>query len=183
MNRILSRLAALAMLVVLAACSATVGPTSLQFGLTESGTLGYEVDDEGAITITSRQMNFQARAGDAGRTITSYRIEFLNSAGNPVNAADNVQIGSMYVYVPGGIQCDAPHPVTGCQLGDPTARFANGPVATSQPYNLMPGTIAVAHLAAGAPVEWHALIRFNGFDARGTTFETVDYRLAISPPD
>ncbi len=182
MNRILARLAAVA-LAVLAACSATVGPTSLQFGLTESGTLGYEIDDEGTITITSRQMNFQARAGDAGRTITSYRIEFLDSAGNPVNAADNVQIGSMNLYVPGGIQCDAPHPVTGCQLGDPTARFATGPWPRRSPYNLMPGSIAVAHAAAGAPVEWYALIRFTGFDARGTTFETVDYRLAISPPD
>lgn len=173
-----------ALVAALGACSSvTTPPASLQFSLTESGTLGYEVDDEGVITITSRQMQFRSRAGEPGRTLTSYRIQFRDGAGAGVNGGDDTQIGSMSLYVPAGIQCTTPNEVTGCTLASEGAVFGPGQVAMSQPYNLLPGEIAIAHLAAGSPVEWHALIRFEGIDARGIEFTTVDYQVAIAPPD
>ena len=184
MNRALVRWSGLVALVaVLAACSTVTTPSSLQFSLSESGTLGYEVDDAGVITITSRQMVFQSRAGDPGRTLTSYRILFRDGAGNAVNGGDDLQIGAMSLYVPAGIRCTLPDEVIGCTLASEGAVFGPGQVATSQAYNLLPGDIAVAHLAAGAPVEWHALIQFEGVDARGIAFTTSDYRVAIAPPD
>lgn len=172
-----------ALVALLAACSSVTTPASLQFSLSESGTLGYEVGTDGTITITTRQMLFQARAGDPARTLTSYRIVFRDGAGNAVNGGDDLQIGAMSLFVPAGIQCTAPDPVTGCTLASEGAVFGPGQVATSQAYNLLPGDIATAHIAAGSPVEWHALIRFEGVDARGVAFTTSDYRVAISPPN
>lgn len=184
MKRALVRWAALVGLVaVLAACTTTAGPAGLQFSLGESGTLGYEVDDSGAITITSRLMRFQSSAGEVGRTLTRYRIAFFDGAGAAVNGGDNVQFGSMSLFVPPGIQCAAPDAVLGCTLGSEGARFAVGPQVSSQAYNLMPADIAQQHLLAGSPVGWHALIRFDGQDARGIPFTTTDYRVAVSPPD
>ena len=215
--------------LLLAACSETDGPltgASLQFSISESGTLGYEVDDQSKITVTSRNMRFRNAAGDPGRTLTEYRVAYFDELGQPlprpeepeepeepvdpeepeepepgeadqgVTASQDdddpvdgeegpiVDVGSMNLYVPPGIQCTTPDETLGCRLGDEGWRFAPGPeVVSLQGFQLLPGSVAIAHLAAGAPAGWYALIEFDGVDDAGRSFTTVQYRLTITVPD
>lgn len=209
--------------LLLAACSETDGPltsANLQFSISESATLGYEVDDEGKIIITTRSMRFRNAAGDPGRTLTEYRIAYFDELGQPLPRPDEpvdpeepeepepgdgdetvtviqadddpvgeeeepiVDVGSMNLYVPPGIQCTTPDGVLGCRLGDEGWRFAPGlEVVSAQGFQLLPGSLAIAHLAAGAPAGWYALIEFGGVDDAGQSFTTVKYRLSITVPN
>jgi hypothetical protein len=173
-----------AIAALVAACSAPVTSARLQFSLSESGTLGYEVDDSGMITIASRSMRFRNSAGEHGVTITGYHIEFFDSGGMPINGGDNAQDGSVSIFVPPGILCDAPDEVYGCELGAPGWRFAPGiEVISPQSYQLLPVAVAISHIMAGQPIGWFAEISFTGFTATGGAFTTPTYTLAISPPD
>ncbi len=185
MRRLLTRFAVLGtMMGLLAACGAPVTEAGLQFSMSPSGTLGYEVDQSGTITIIGRNLRFRNTAGGHGVTITRFDIEYFTQDGSPIPAGNNSQENAVSLFVPPGIQCLEPDPFTGCTMGMEDWRFAPGPEAISeQSYQLLAVRVAVEHLAAGSPMGWYADITFSGFTATGGAFSTQSYRLAISPPD
>ncbi len=200
MMRLLVRAAAAAALIgLLVACQGFTDPPTLSFAMQPSGTLGYEVSSDGEITITTRNLVFRNPAGAHGLTLTAYRIEFLDENDQPAPVGDNAQEGSLSVFVPPGIQCDAPDPDTGCTMGSPGYRFAPGPeVVTSSNYQLLPVGVAQEHLFRSfpgfgegddlllltpQPVGWHAEITFTGRTATGGFFTSPTYRVGIAPPN
>ena len=185
MNRVLTLvIGAFVVTLLLSACTTEVASDRLQFSLSDSGTIGYELDDEGQLTVEGRNLRFRNGAGAYGVTISEYRIAFFDQAGAPIDAGGSSQVGSVNLYVPPGIQCDEPDVVYGCKLGDPGWRFAPGAeVVSPQSYQLMPAGLALAHVAAGFPVGWYAEIEFDGFDTVGQSFTTAPYLVSITAPD
>lgn len=206
MKQLLVRaLAVTALLGLLSACSEDAEPVRLSFTMQPSGNLGYEVDDQGQITIETRNLVFRNAPGAHGLQLTSYRIEFYDENDEPVLVGDNVQLGSLSVFVPPGLRCPAEDaagneidPEFGCTLAVPGARFAPGPlVVTEGGYQLLPVGIAQAHLARGGfelgddgsfattplPVGWHGDITFSGVTATGGAFTSPVYRVGIAPPN
>jgi hypothetical protein len=170
--------------LLLAACTTTVTSSRLQFSLSESGTLGYEIDDQGVITIENRALRFRNAAGAYGVTISEYTITFFNTGGVPLSLNDSTQTNSVSLFVPPGIQCDAPDPVYGCAVGEAGWRFAPGAeVVSPQSFQLLPGAVAIAHAASGFPVGWYAEIEFTGFDTMNRSFVTEPYFLTVTAPD
>jgi hypothetical protein len=184
MKRLLVRAAVAAALVgLLAACTTTVTSSRLQFTMSPTGNLGYEVSED-TITITARNLVFRNTAGQVGVTLTGLLIEFFDENDAAAPAGDNANVISLNVYVPPGIQCVDPDPVLGCTMLSEGARFAPGPqVTTEQAYQLLPITVAVAHITAGQPVGWHADLTFTGFTAIGQVFTSETYRVSIAPPN
>lgn len=185
MRRSLTLIAGAVLLTLLvAACTTTVSSARLQFGLSPSGNLGYEIDEEGVVTIESRNMRFRNVAGAYGVTLTEYTISYFDTAGFPLPLDENVQTNTLSIFVPAGIQCPAPDAVTGCQLGIAGWRFGPGPEVVSEPaFQLLPGAVAIAHALAGFPVGWYAEIVFTGFDTMNRVFTTDPYLLTITAPD
>ena len=176
------------LLLVLAAglssCTVPVSSARLQFALSESGTIGYEVDDSGVITVKGRNMHFRNAAGAYGVTITEYRISYFDQNGSPLDFGGSMQAGSVNLYVPPGIRCTEPDPVYGCQLGDDGWYFAAGyEIVSVQSYQLMPVGLAIKHIESEYPIGWYAEIVFDGFDTLGRAFTTDAYLLAITAPD
>jgi hypothetical protein len=184
MKRALTLVTGAILLTLLAACTTVVTDSRLQFSLSESGTLGYEIDDEGVITVESRILRFRNAAGAYGVTITQYTISFFNTAGGPLSLDNNTQTNSVNLFVPPGIQCTEPDPVYGCAVGDAGWRFAPGAeVVSPQSFQLLPGAVAIAHATSGFPVGWYAEIEFKGFDTLNRSFTTAPYFLTITAPD
>lgn len=94
--------------LLLSACGLSILPTAdISAGFTPTA-LGFEVDDEGKITVAAHSVVFTARKGSIGATVTGYRIEFFNKDGNPLIANDNVinGWGALNADVPAGFMCD-----------------------------------------------------------------------------
>ena len=189
MKRLLVRAALAAALVgLLVACEGYSDPTDLSFTMQPSGTLGYEVSPAGAITITSRNLVFRNPAGAQGLLLQSYRIEFYDHNDAPVSVDDNVQEGSLSMFVPPGIQCEEPDPQLGCTMASAGWRFAPGPQAVSETgYQLLPIGIAQEHLLFifpdPQPIGWHADITFTGRTTTGASYTSPTYRVGIAPPN
>jgi len=185
MKRLLVRAAVAAALVgLLAACTTTVTPSRLQFTMSPTGNLGYEVSTTGEITVTARNLVFRNTAGQVGVTLTGLLIEFYDANDAAAPPGDNANVISLNVYVPPGIQCDQPDPVLGCTMQSAGARFAPGlQVTTPEAYQLLPVGVVLAHIGAGQPVGWHADITFTGFTAIGQAFTSETYRVSIAPPN
>jgi hypothetical protein len=185
MRRTLTLIAgAVVLTLTLAACTTAITSARLQFSLSASGNLGYEIDDDGNVTIASRNLRFRNVAGAYGVTLTEYTIAYFDTDGIPLALDVNVQTNTLSIFVPAGIQCTTPDPATGCQVGDPGWRFGPGPeVVSEQGYQLLPGAVAVAHALGGMSLGWYAEIEFTGFDTMNRVFTTEPYRLTITAPD
>ena len=199
MKRILVRAALAAALVgLLVACEGYTDPTDLSFTMRPSGTLGYEVSSSGEITIETRNLVFRNPPGAYGLQLQSYRIEFFDENDAPLLGGDNVQDGSLSLFVPPGIQCDEPDPHLGCTALSAGWRFAFGVEAVSEGgYQLLPVGIAQAHLLRAfpdfeegdvllgtpQPVGWHADITFTGRSTTGASYTSPTYRVGIAPPN
>jgi hypothetical protein len=184
MKRALTLVTGAILLTLLAACTTVVTDSRLQFSLSDSGTIGYEVDDQGQLTVEGRNLRFRNAAGAYGVTITEYTIGFYDTSGLPLALDGSSQTNSVNLFVPPGIQCDTPDVVYGCAVGAPGWHFAPGAeVVSPQSYQLMPAGVAFAHISAGFPVGWYAEIEFKGFDTLNRTFTTAPYTLAITAPD
>ena len=174
----------LVLMLTLVACTTEVTAERMQFALSDSGTIGYEVSPTGAITVETRFMRFRNAAGAYGVTLTEYRIAFFDENDDPIDIGGSEQSGSMNMFVPAGIQCDVPDEVYGCSLGAEGWRFAPGAeVVTPQGYQLLPASIAFAHIAASFPVGWYGEIEFTGFDTLSRAFTSDAYQIAITAPD
>lgn len=211
MKRLLIRATAVvAVVAVLVACSENAVTAKLSFSMQPVGNLGYEVDDDGQITIETRSLAFRNPAGAHGLTLTGYRIEFFDEFDEPVLQNDNVQVGSLSVFVPPGLRCpavpereldalDEDDLLLGrCTLQWPGVRFAPSPLVVSEAsYQLLPAGIAQAHLdrigiefdvdgnlvRRPLPVGWHADIVFTGVTSAGVAYTSDVYRVSIAPPN
>ena len=185
MKRVLTLvIGAFVLTLLLSACTTEVTADRLQFALSDSGTIGYSVDDQGQLTVQGRNLRFRNGSGAYGVTISEYRIDYFDQTGAPINIGGTGQVASVNLFVPPGIQCDEPDVVYGCKLGDPGWRFAPGAeVVSPQSYQLMPAGLARAHIRAGYPIGWYAEIEFDGFDSLGRSFTTAPYRVSITAPD
>ena len=185
MKRVLTLVTgAVVLALLLAACTTVVTASRLQFSLSESGTIGYEVDDQGVLTVEGRTLRFRNAAGAYGVTINEYTITFFDTFGVPLALDGSSQTNAVNLFVPPGIQCTTPDIVYGCAVGDAGWRFAPGAeVVSPQTYQLMPAGVAFAHISANFPVGWFAEIEFTGFDTLNRTFTTEPYFLTITAPD
>lgn len=181
--RLKQSLAGFAVLLALSSCSMFLPPqTRMSFGLLPTNELGYEVDETGKITVTTRTMVFSNPAGMPATNITGYRIAYYSAAGTLVGQTSSTP-QSLSIFVPAGFRCSTPDPLEGCNLQSDGARPAPGPDATSTALadQLLSADIALQHVAAGMPAGWYADITFFGYSSAGEFQET--YRLYIVVPN
>lgn len=185
MNLKLVRAAALVTaLAFLSACSmfTPTDPDRLMMGLTPTNELGYEVDGSGKITVTSRNLLLSTRAGMPLTNVTGYRIEYYNSSDVLVGES-GTDPQTLNVTVPAGFICDEPAPVVGCSSLSAGARPAPGTAieiegVSSQFLNI---DIVEAHLLAGSPSGWYAVVTLFYDNARGEFAQ--EYVLYIVAPN
>ncbi len=171
MNFKLVRMAGLvAALSFLSACSMFTpnAPDRLMFGLTPNNELGYEVDSGGIITITNRNMLLSTRAGMPVTYVTGYRVDYYDSSDALVGES-SVDQQTLNVTVPAGFTCDEPAPIVGCTAISAGARPAPGTPTEVEGVSsqLLNGDIAQAHVLAGMPSGWYAVITLYYDNARG----------------
>ena len=188
----------MAALLLLTGCGINVLNTQgVRVGV-DPAPLGYEVDDDGAISITSHQLVLNSRKGAMGATVQGYRAYFFDEFGDPVKAHDSTTYseGSLNVYVPAGIRCDNPDEELGCTVNSAGVRYAEGPTVLSQPVFLMPGGVALAMEQAATfevdeegnivgfdyPVGWHVELELYGEDDNGRDFVTDRFRMDLQVP-
>lgn len=180
-----------AVLTLLSACSGgfTAGKYDFDVAL-DPGPLGYEVSDQGVITIPSHILTFNSTAGSVGATIEGYRVEYFDSSGNNLFPGDSIQFseGSLNVRVPPGIQCPefntAPI-IENCTVNTPGVIFARGEPASSASTALLPGDIAQQHLELfqiGGAVGATADVTFYGTDDLQRRFISDPFQFAITVP-
>ena len=180
-----------AVLILLSACSGgfTAGKYDFDVAL-DPGPLGYEVDDQGGITVPSHILTFNSTAGSVGATIEGYHVEYLDSSGSNLFPGDSVQYseGSLNVRVPPGIQCpefDTAPVIENCTVNTTGVIFARGESASSASTALLPGNIARQHLAlyqTGGAVGATANVTFYGTDDLQRRFVSEPFQFAIIVP-
>ena len=184
MNRLLLKGAAAAVLTLaLSACSMFIPPeTRLMFGMLPTNELGYEVDDNGVITVESRTLQFTNPPGRPVTLITGYRVEFRDQNNNLVGQTSE-EPQSLNVTVPAGFQCNEPDEVLGCDATSEGARPSPGVPATTAAVSnqLLNVDVIEMHILAGAPIGWYADITFFGHSGAGQFDET--YRVNIIAPN
>ena len=182
---------ALVALSSLSACGGGFSASSFGFDVALSPSpLGYEVDDQGLITVPQHIMTFNSTAGSVGATIEGYTITYLDASGNNLFPGDSEQRsrGTLNVRVPAGIQCppfnDAPV-VENCTVNTPESIFARGEPASSAGTFLLAGDIAQQHLELfqiGGAVGATANITFYGTDDLQRRFTSESFQFAITVP-
>ena len=111
MNRLLLRvIATVSLVVALAACSPDVG-RDMTVRLDPVGTLGYEVDNSGAITVTTRAVVFRNGPGQPAATIRGVHVGFYDG---DVFHGDWIVDNGLSLVVPAGFSCPEPDAVLGC---------------------------------------------------------------------
>src|SRR5690606_21473724 len=126
MNRLLLRVATAAVLIAsLAACSPLTPPERMTVRLDPVGDLGYEVDNSGAITVTTRALAFPSSAGSPAATITGAEVNYDDGDG-VWQGGWNSERNGLSVFVPAGFACEAPDAVMGCSRTSPGSFPAPG---------------------------------------------------------
>ena len=174
-------------IVTLSACDNLSGiPTVAITAHFEPTTLGFEVDDNGAITVAAHAITFVNRPGAIGAIIRGYDVEYLDPAGNPILPGDSIlrSSGSLGVTIPPGFICvDQDNAVieTNCDINI-GSRIAGARYVTQSSESLpasnfitLPGPVAIEVLRqnyTGA----RALFHFNA-----TTDLNEDITIDIAP--
>jgi len=170
--------------IVLSACSTIFPnqPDRLMLGLSPTNELGYEVDSSGIIKVKSRDLVLSTKAGMPMTNVTGYRIDYYDELNVLVGAGgDDPQ--ALNITVPAGLVCDNPVPGVGCTNFSENARPGNG-LAVEVPglgSALLNADIAYAHVAAGFPSGWYAVLTLYYENARGTFQQ--EYVLYIAVPN
>ncbi len=179
MKRLLSISILVALAVLLGGCGFTFLNNQAIVFSADSGTIGYEVDQNGNITIEERTFRFHNLAGGIGATIVGYEVNYFDAGGGLLGS----NAGTLSTFVPAGILCDEPDPVRGCTSNSAGAYFTEGPEVVTQGLNILEVGVASAHIAAGFPIGWYAEVRFNGITTANTNFTTQFYQLQIAAPN
>ena len=147
-------------------------------------TLGYEVRDSD-VAVGSRTLRMYSRAGALGANVEGYRVYFFDNNDEPVPVGDSTVYseGSLGIYVPAGIRCVESFPGQGCTIHSEGARFEEGDRVSSPPVQLLPGKVALQHVAAGVPNGWYAEIELYGVTDTGANFISKRYQVAITVPN
>ena len=146
--------------------------------------LGYQGGADG-VTIESRTLTMYSRSGALGANVEGYRVYFFDNNDEPVPVGDSTVYseGSLGIYVPAGIRCAAPDPDRGCTIHSEGARFEEGYRVSSQPVQLLPGNVALQHVAAGMPIGWYAEVELYGSTDTGANFISKRYQVAVTVPN
>lgn len=145
----------------------------------EPTSLGFEVDDDGSITVAAHTVTFVSERGSAGGVVTGYEIQYLDGAGAPLVpgssgiAADH----SLNVEVPPGFVCESTDP---CTIVAEDARYAR---QTSEPMSgfvTLPGPVAIELLERG-DVAGQAVGTFFATSDNGRDYE-IDFTVPIQYP-
>ena len=111
----------------------------------EPTALGFEVDTDGTITITSHIVTFTSRGGSIGVLIKGYQVDYLDSAGNAIKVGDSTlhSSGSLAVNVPAGLICPVSEVAVECTINTPGVRFASQNSEPVGDFFTLPAPIAI----------------------------------------
>lgn len=144
--------------VVLAGCGLLGGAgTEISAGL-QPTQLGFEVNDEGEITIVSNNVTFTNPANAPSALVTGYSIRFFDDADSEIVLESNLtNVRGLSIQIPAGYVCPDAEAVS-CDLN---SRIPVPRQSQPEPFIFVPGPIAVAMLDAFAPMtRAHAEITF-----------------------
>ncbi|MDZ7702962.1 MAG: hypothetical protein U5L04_00580 [Trueperaceae bacterium] len=166
LRRYLLTTAAASVLLLLAGCGqfGSFGDIDVTPAFTPT-TLGFEVSDDGTLTIASHVVTFNVRAGSIGGRIDGYEVRYFTSAGNPIIPGDSrlYSRDSLGVTLPSGIACAASEAnnTAACSINDAGARFAPRDSVPVSNFITLPGEVAIEVLnqrLVGARAEFYLLV-------------------------
>ncbi|WP_018111325.1 hypothetical protein [Thermus igniterrae] len=137
--------------------------------LLEPAQLGYEVDDQGKITVVGNNAFVQVAPGAPGGYLERYEYLVVDDSGNEVFSGASLGSGFVAVEVPAGRE-----------VVDGQVRYA---AKQSQPFRFsLDGRVAIEHLNQGGPLNWRYLVTWyvttsNGGVVRWTQEYQVKYPL------
>ncbi len=108
--------------------------------------LGFEVNNNGTIVITSHVLTFVARPGSIGARIDGYDVEYLDPAGNVILPGDGTLFssGSLGVIVPPGLACPTDgDPIVDCNINTPGVVWASSSSEPVSNFFTLPGNVAI----------------------------------------
>lgn len=182
MKRLVLRLTVVAMLMaLLAACSVGGAGERITVSMLTSSNLGYEVDDEGTITVTERSLVFRTTPGSPAAVIDGVQAAYFDASHNLVGEWTG-EANSLGVLVPAGFTCTTPHPDLGCTATSAGARPALGQPSdpSDATLQLLSGDVAMAHAILGSPIGWYGVFTFTGFDVGGRFTFTKRFDISVS---
>lgn len=152
-----SILALAAMALLLAGCETAGVPGipgldgfSAQAGFSPSS-VGFEVDDEGTLTITSHAVTFVSKEGSPSAVATGFDVTYYRQNGTTplfatVAASTFINRGALAHQIPAGITCATSVP---CRPDSSDAVFTPGVSEPLSPVITLPGEVALEYLAVG----------------------------------
>lgn len=114
--------------------------------LLEPSQLGYEVDDQGKVTVVGNNAYVQVAPGAPGGYLERYEYVVLDDSGNEVFAGASLGSGFVGVEIPEGREVSQDGQVQYLSKKSEPFRFS------------LDGRVAVEHLNQGAPLNWHAQV-------------------------
>lgn len=131
--------------LVLAACSDVFFHQPYRV-LLEPSQLGYEVDDQGKITIVGNNAYVQVAPGAPGGYLERYEYVVVDDSGSEVFAGSSLGSGFVAVEVPEGREVSQ----------DGQVRYLS---KKSDPFRFsLDGRVAAEHLNQGAPLNWRVQV-------------------------
>lgn len=170
---------------LLSACSFSLFPTrDISVGFQPSA-FGFEIDDEGKITVASHAVTFNARTGSMGATVTGYRIDFYDLNGNEKVVGDSTVFasGALNVDVKPGLRCDegVADETYRCTVNDTNVRFTTGPAASVSNFVNLDGP-TIGALVTDNQNGDYAHVYFYGYDDLNRFFEMGPVEVATVVP-
>ncbi|MDZ7707043.1 MAG: hypothetical protein U5J97_03940 [Trueperaceae bacterium] len=141
----------LASVLLLGACSGIpgLGGVDVEVGFTPTS-LGFEVDDEGKITVASHTVVFSSAPGSSAAVATGFDVTYYDQDGDPffgtVAASTFTNRDAFAHPIPAGLVCVESVP---CRATSPDASFARVQSEPLANVVTLPGAIAVELLARG----------------------------------
>lgn len=183
MKRLLTQVILTALVAaLLAACSNPGAGERLTVRLDSTGNLGYEIDDSGKITVTTRSLVFRNAPGEPVAAINGVRARYYDAAGRLLEQWETAT-NSLSIVVPAGFGCADPDPVMGCTMLSAGAypAYSEATAPADAQLQLLPDSVAIAHASRTGPGNWWATFTFTGENAFGA-FE-VDRDFYIVAPN
>lgn len=184
-----STLALAAMALLLAGCETAGVPGipgldgfSAQVGFTPTS-VGFEVDQEGAVTIPSQALTFVSEAGSPSAVVTGFDVTYYRRDGTTplfatVAESTFTNRDALAHPIPAGIACATSVP---CRPDSPDAVFTPGVSEALSPVITLPGEVALEYLALGQGAGV-AAFTFYVTTATGRDVEIDDVRVQVTYP-
>ena len=154
--RKLSLLLFLGLVLALVACSTDVFLQQPYQVRLEPAQLGYEVDDQGKITVVPNTAYVEVAPGAPGGYLERYEYRVVDDSGNEVSPGSSLGSGFVGVRVPPGYE-----EVEGQR------RFVS---ATSDPFTFsLDGQVAELHSQKGFPLNWRYQVTWYVITSNGDT--------------